>query len=382
MSTPTQHAPSSAESSSPWLPPELVSRILTKLWEAPQTPQERSALLKNITLVNRAWLTLVALITSRDVHISSKRNAHNFLRLLSKTSPIPKADDLFTTERTRFANDACRSITFHVVDGTFSEWPSPLTKEIVAALIMPDPWPSPADDADDAISLVLDKISAPDWHLPNLQHISLRYTDRAFADVFRHLELGPFPPQVTRLSIDYSFSIWHLKFIFSQLWMESSDRDDTRGYVPLPGAGETPRRVVSMIPNLRYLALTSGATTAFVTAILPLCPNVETLEITQPSAVRLEAIGPQVPSALRTLVLRHPGALSWEQLCRWELCLALDSGLFKFPARHGGTSTTTKPRIVVRSGTLDDPVVFMEVRRRCECFDVELVHERDDAWSL
>ncbi|KAI1783478.1 hypothetical protein LXA43DRAFT_1186987 [Ganoderma leucocontextum] len=151
-----QHAPSSTESFSPWLPPELVSRILTKLWEAPQTPQERSALLKNTTLVNRTWLTLVALITSRDVHISSKRNAHTFLRLLSKTSPIPKADDLFTTERTRFANDACRSVTFRVVDGTLSKWPSPLTKEIVAALIMRDPWPSPADDADDAISLVLD----------------------------------------------------------------------------------------------------------------------------------------------------------------------------------------------------------------------------------
>ncbi|KAI1791371.1 hypothetical protein LXA43DRAFT_426540 [Ganoderma leucocontextum] len=351
---------SSAESCSPWIPPELISRILTMLWEAPQTPEERSALLKNITLVNRTWLTLVALIVSRDVHISDKENAYTFLRLLSKSSPRPKADDLFTTEKTRFANEACCSLTFHV-DGKFSRSPSPITQDTFDTKLTPGSWPSPAHDASNAMSLILDMLSALDY-LPNLQHLSFRYTNWGYGDAFDHLELETFPPQVTRLSIDYSFTL-RSEFLCSMLllWMKTRDRD--RAYAP-----RGPRAPVR-IPNLRHLSL-SGVWTAFAIAILQLCPNIETLEIrlTGDTAVQLDELAPLSPT-LRTLVLRHPGVALSRRRMMWlqsNLLTALEEGLFP--------EGSTKPRIVVRWGT-SDPDVFTALMRACTRFNTELVYD-------
>ncbi|KAI1782439.1 hypothetical protein LXA43DRAFT_1144139 [Ganoderma leucocontextum] len=120
---------------------------------------------------------------------------------------------------------------------------------------------------------------------------------------------------------------------------------------------------------IRHLSL-SGVTTVFVVAMLRVCPNVETLEITH--RVQLDALAP-LPPAVRTLVLCHPGiAVSRKTMDSWALFTALDAGLF--PDSEGKKLPV---RIVVRSGT-PDPAAFMELRHSSKHFNAELVYERDD----
>ena len=346
MATSTQTTlPFAKPPSPPWIPPELISLILTKLWDAPQTPQERLALLKNVALVNRTWLPLAACIASYDVHIPSPLSAKGFLRLLPKHQLTQESHDLFTVEANRVADQMCHSITFHA---SRSVPPSQLElSEDPAAVPL---WLGPQnDDALMAVSAVLHRVTAYD-RLPNLRHISLQYTDRSFDDVFEQLDSQTFPPQVTHLSINYSFTISarttfavHLRSIFRR-----------------------ERFIHGTLPNVRHLSL-SGVTTGFMLDLLTVCPNADTLEITHP--VGLVMLG-SLPPSTRTLVLRLPG-IAWSKhtMDSWVLVPALQCGLFR---------RVSKPQIVVRSGT-PDPVALMELRQTCKRFGAQVLYERDDS---
>ncbi|KAI1783476.1 hypothetical protein LXA43DRAFT_1077693 [Ganoderma leucocontextum] len=323
MSTSTQLATSS-ESCSPWIPPELISLILIDLWEAPHTAQDRLALLKNVALVNRTWLTLIARIASRDVHLSKYQKAKVFLRLLPQRSPTQEPGDLFTMEAKQVANHTGQSITFH-------------------------------DNIPMVITIVLYKLSRR-HHLPNLRHISISYTDWEWNDIFLMFFVVGLPRHITHFSLDYSFTAAAAEvplFNFSRaMWAINM-------------------RSCIIVPHLRHLSL-SGVPTAFAVAMLHVCPNVETLEITNPT--ELSTLAP-LPPAVRTLVLRHPGVtLSKGKMASWTLPPALDGGLF--PSGGG----MKPPRIVVRSGT-PEPELFIELRRSCKSFNVDLVYERDDVRS-
>ncbi|KAI1784203.1 hypothetical protein LXA43DRAFT_1186573 [Ganoderma leucocontextum] len=353
MSTSTQLAISSAEQCSPWIPPELISLILVDLWEALEpTPQDRSALLKNIALVNRTWLALIARIASHDVHISNVRNGNAFLRLLPERSPLVRYGtvDLFSMEAHQVAKQLCRSLTFHL-DRSVQPPLSPELEHIRGC--------------DRAVSLVLSTVRTI-YSLPNLRRISLRYTDWGYNYIFRQIQWQwghSFPEQVTHLSLDYSFTataaaraeLRAFDLSVAMRWIYSTSFTGRRA-------------VLAVLPNVQHLSL-SGVPTPFVAAMLHVCPNVETLEITNPT--QLAELAP-LPPAVRTLVLRHPGVTvpSEKTIASWTLSTALEGGLF--PEGEG-----TKPRIVVRSGT-PDPESFIELRRSCKRFDVDLVHERDD----
>ncbi|KAI1796619.1 hypothetical protein LXA43DRAFT_986333 [Ganoderma leucocontextum] len=246
-------------------------------------------------------------------------------------------------EANRVAGEMCRSITFHVAR---SVPPSRLSEDPAAVGL----WLcSQTDDASMAVSTVLDKVTTLDC-LPNLRHVSLRYTDRSYDDAFGQLDAQTFPPQVTHLSIDYSFT--------------ASAMTPFAKYLRSVYEREAAARVT--IPNVRHLSL-SGVTPGFMVDMFRVCPNVETLEITHP--VGLFMLGP-LPPSVRTLVLHDPGvALCREKMRSWALVPALEEGLF----RRG-----RKPRIVVRSGT-PDPIAFMELRRSCKRFDAEVVYECDDS---
>ncbi|KAI1784193.1 hypothetical protein LXA43DRAFT_1125102, partial [Ganoderma leucocontextum] len=171
----------------PWIPPELISLILIDLWEAPHTAQDRLALLKNVALANRTWLTLIARITSRDVHLSKYQKAQAFLRLLPQPSPTPEPGDLFTMEAKRVANHTCQSITFHVDGRIQSSFPEDNMPMVIS------------------ISIVLYEVSVR-HHLPNLRHVSISYTDWEWTDIYLMFFVVELPQHVTHLSLDYSFT--------------------------------------------------------------------------------------------------------------------------------------------------------------------------------
>ncbi len=296
-------------------------------------------MLKNIALVNCTWLTLIAHISSRDVHLSDYRKTRAFLRLLPQRSSEQEPCDLFSMEISRVVNQSCRSLTFHV-DGRIRR-------------------PMPADDAPHAITMTFYDVSVLD-RLPNLRHISISYTDWPLGDIFEQFQIVGFPRQVTHLSLDYSFTAAAAK-------LPPFDPYRVLSWVYISFL----RRRTLSIPNLRRLSL-SRVPPEFAVIMLLVCPNVETLELTHPG--QLFDLAP-LPAAVRTLVLRHPGvALSKRAMSTWRLSEALDIGLFASGA------SMEPPRVIVRSGT-PDPVAFIRLRGTCKRFDVDLVYERDDAFS-
>ena len=358
---------SSAEtrSGSPFFPPELVSFILFKLWEVPQPIRERFALLRNIALVNHTWLTLVARIACQDAHICSSRGANAFLRLLPKRSAGQQAHDLFTIEASRVANEVCRSITFYV-EGNVSESPSTLS--------------GVADDAaPNAISLVLDALSASDsHHLPNVRHISLHYKNCGPGDALGHLERGTFPRQVTSLSVDYVYTVpsdtWLLAVAEHWIWPWVHNRHVARAHQALAGT----RTRAARVPTLRHLSLGSEVTAEVATEFLEACPWLETLELGLAKwySGPLSEI-PLLPASVRTVVLRNSGVawLEWWLMRQGTVHALLVGGLF----RQG--QGTTQPRLVIRSGP-SDHTYFRLLKRDCVQYDVELVYERDDARDI
>ena len=331
MSTSTELVTAAAEPPPPWIPPELIYLIISMLWKAPQTPQVRLAVLRNIVLVSRTWLTLVAGVVSRDVHITNRRNANAFLRLLPRRPPagIHGKADLFSMEAHQVVRQHCHSLTFHVDQGDWIQ---------------------------EAVSTVLNTVTMV-YPLPSLRHISLQYTDMGYSHVLEQIMQGHFPERVTHLSLAHSFA--------DRAKSRPFDRAKTIGWLRFKMRLTRSRRCV-LVPRLTHLSL-SGVPTAFVLTMLNLCPNVETLDITHPEP--LSALTP-LPPPIKTLVLRRPGvALSRKDMTSWDLVPPRDRKLF--------LTRNTKPQIVVRSRT-PDPVAFTELRRDFKRFNAELVYERDD----
>ncbi|KAI8996547.1 hypothetical protein BD414DRAFT_478354 [Trametes punicea] len=328
--------------SPPWLPPELIEQILFELWAAPQSAQERTTLFKTLCRVNHVWLGLFLRVAFRNVHIPCPLFARDFLRLLPERTISQGEADLFTAEATSLVNRLCRSITFHV-DGGASTTGSGTAREPAIKLY------SQTDAAPTAISTVLYMVSTFDY-LPNLRHVALEYTDWGYDDLFDQLRLAIFPPQVTHLSLKYSFSaptLVPLAVYLKSLYTRHRQSHFT-------------------IPTVRHLSL-SGVPTEFVVDMMQICPELDTVEISNPA--RLYVIAP-LPKSVRTLVLRVPGrTLDKEQMHWWMLAAALEGKLFH---------PDTKARIVVRSGT-PDPIAWTETKRYCRRFGAELVYERDES---
>ncbi|KAI0367040.1 hypothetical protein BV20DRAFT_971148 [Pilatotrama ljubarskyi] len=335
------------QKSMPWLPPELVEQILAEAWAAPQHPDERASLFTTLCKVNHIWLGLFLRVALRDVHIPCPLFARDFLRLLPERATSLGEADLFTAEATALVSRLCRSLTFHV-DGSVSR-PG---ESAVGGEVPGEPsikLYSQTDAAPSAISTVLYMVSTFDY-LPNLRHVALHYTDWGYDDLFDQLRLAIFPPEVTHLSLHYSFSAPAL--------------------VPLAVYLKTlytrHHQAHFSISTVRHLSV-SGVPTEFVADMLEICPELETLEVAMPA--RLYVLAP-LPKSVRTLVLNVPGlTLDREHMHWWMLTAAMEGKLFHPEA---------KGRIVVRAGT-PDPVVWTDLKRHCKRFGVELVYERDDS---
>ncbi len=320
MSTSTQPATSTVEYPRfPNIPPELISLILIKLWEAPLSSYERSASWGRIALVSRTWLTLIAPIASRDAHIfQDKWDVNAFLGRIYKYS-IHK--DLFSSEAGRFANEICRFLTIHANGNGSRGGLSGHT---------PDrPWDSKQTHT--ALGSIMYMTQEPFNYLPNLGHILLLYRDWAYDDFLTQSRMIEFPKQVTHLSIDYSFTAPASAPAFESATIQRSPQPCTRRYY-------------EDYMHIRQLSL-SGMTKAFVAFILPLYSNVETLEIASPA--QLGVLAP-LPPTVRTLALCHPGvAVSRETMASWKLDTALDAGLIR-ELRRRGSSSVRAPLTLLR----------------------------------
>ncbi|CDO73268.1 hypothetical protein BN946_scf185008.g30 [Trametes cinnabarina] len=291
----------------PWLPPELIEKILNDLWSRPQRPRQRAALFKTICRVNHMWLGLFLRVALRHVHIPCPLFARDFLRLLPERAASQGAGDLFTEEATALVNKLCRSLTFYV-DGSAS--PSTgsgaghtATRSESAIKLF-----SQTDAAPTAISTVLYMVSTFEY-LPGLRHVSIEYTDWGYDDLFDQLRLAIFPSQVTHLSLKYSFSAPALVPLA----------------VYLKSLYTRHRQPHFSMPTVRYLSM-SGVPTEFVADMLLVCPEVETVEIASPA--RLYVVAP-MPQSVHTLVFVVPGrTLDREQMHWWMLNAALEGKLF------------------------------------------------------
>ncbi|PIL28782.1 hypothetical protein GSI_08826 [Ganoderma sinense ZZ0214-1] len=325
---------------SPCIPPELVSLILIKLWEAPLSSHERSSSLRNISLVNRTWHTLIAPIASSDVHVFSYDNAH----ALSENIYVHcHYRDSFIGDARWLAREMCHCLTFHA-NG------NPLGADLSKAT--PAFWES--FGFNQAIATFMYAVA---WYdrLPNLRHVSIRYTDWVYNDIVLHAEYGCFPRHVTHLSVHHSFS--------APACAPSFDTPIIQKWVR--GRGRHPPTNFGCIRHL----LLSGMPMAFMATLVLMCPKMETLEIAHPSQLAVLTL---LPATLRTLVLCHPGvSVCRETMASWALDTALDAGLFP-------KESDSQRRIVLRSGT-PDPAAFTELRRTCQSFNAELVYERDDS---
>ncbi|KAI0793936.1 hypothetical protein C8Q74DRAFT_1245794 [Fomes fomentarius] len=341
MQAPISHSEVSKPSSIPWFPPELISQILTELWDASQCDEERALLTRTVCLVNRTWLSLFLRISLRDVHLPSPFSADDFLRLLPENAILPGQGNPFSFEASQLANHACRTLTFrldgHVNPGDDGSQNPPAIKVY-----------SDTDPASSALSTVLYMVTTL-GKLPNLRRISLEYIDWGYENIFDQLSTPTLPPQVTHLSAHFAFTTPALAPLATYLKTLFTRRDRPR----------------VTHPNVRRLSL-AGIPMELVADMLQIFPNVETLEIM--SGARLYVLG-TLPPSVRTIVLRHPGMpLEAEEMQWWGLESALEGGLF-LPGAEG--------RIILQSGT-PDPIALTQIKRACKRHRVGLSYERDD----
>lgn len=280
----------------------------------------------------------------RDVHLPSPFGGEDFLRLLPMRSLPGGYPDPFTSEATSIVEAMCRSITFNIDGAT----PAGTTTDTDTDSELTIGYDCESDSPRNALSTLLYMVTTLEY-LPNLRHISLKYTDWGYGDIFEQLEEAVFPPQVTHLSIDYSFSAPEANY-FKSLYRRNC-----------------PARVT--VPTVRHLSL-SGVPPEFIADMLQVCTEVETLEIVGPAC--LYALSP-LPASVRTLILRHPGPrLTSKEMYWWMLAHAMEGGLVRADSRV---------RIVVRSGT-PHPGLFTDLKRCCKSHGAVLVYERDESCSM
>ncbi|KAH9935902.1 uncharacterized protein BXZ73DRAFT_89396 [Epithele typhae] len=320
--------------SAPWLPPELIVTILEDVWASPLTTAERTATFRSASLVNRMWLGLFLRIALRHAYLPPL-DVSTYLSLLPERTNADAHANPFTTEASFLANKICQSLTFDVDGRAPGDEPIGTPGEIKMNFEVDT----------SSISTVLNMVSTLN-HLPNLRHISLRYTNWGYEDAFEQLSISVFPPQVTSLSIEYDACSAHARETYPKSF-----------YTRRPQPWVT-------LPRVRRLAI-AGAPTGFAADMVQVCPEVETVELLRPT--RVDELAP-LPPSVRTLVIRHPHfLLQSEQMLWWKLEDAVADGLF---AARGG-------RVIIRAGT-PDPHLFWDMQRLCRKHHVELVYVRED----
>ena len=245
----------------PWLPPELVERIIGEAWILPLSPKERTTLVNSSYLVNHIWQSLFAKIASKDVHIASLSHVERLFKILSRenwvhSNPHYKHSNL---------DLVCTSLTFTVDAAVYPvRSPRPMTSKM-----------------DLAICDTLHTVTSFNY-LPNLRRLSILHAHWNESEAFDQFRFTTFPPQVTELELAFS---------------------GPGGVVP----------VSVMLPSSKHLqwgsfasvskVIVSGASEDFVRTIVEVCPNVKTLQID--GTPKLPTVVP-LPASVQKLIIKNP----------------------------------------------------------------------------
>lgn len=252
----------------PWLPIEIVERILRTAWLSHMSAKTRTTFMTSSVLVNKTWSAVYAKVYTQNIHITGSASAHQFLKELFNTNPN-RADDSPSN-----MNIHCRSLSFTLDNRT-------VTKPTDALYI-------PKFGDNEKLGMALSKtlyFLHDSNYLRNLRRINIEYANWGMDDVFDHWRFVPFPGHVTELGLVYSCQGK------TTAEMIESARRRYRRHKCEPWSLE----------YIRHLSVT-GTSEGFLEDILKKTPILETLEID--GEISLLHIG-KFPDTLKKLTLRQ-----------------------------------------------------------------------------
>lgn len=216
----------------PRLPVELLTDIITCTWNMPLSSQERLTLTQSCTLVNSTWAGVYALVSARDVYITSATSCARFLRRLNSAQPV----DL-----------TVRSLTVQITapDGNQARRIQPMGAVLVE---------------------LLDRLDVLDI-TPSLSRLAIQYLDARCEDLFRRHGLATLPPSITHLELRCSFTS---AAVAKSVRKNRNRQRSIRWHAPsithlsVFGAGETMTRdMLEACPNTTVLEVDASAAWLF-----------------------------------------------------------------------------------------------------------------------
>lgn len=300
----------------PWLPLELLERIISEAWSSPLSIEERITFITTSTLVNLAWLSAFATVSSRDVYIPSASYADHFMRQMFKADRMYKKYDLGNPEL------HCQSLSF-----TLRSYSRPkIVRDIRVHAAREEALGT-------GLSTTLADLRTTGC-LPNLRRVAIEYIDWGTEDIFTNFRFSHFPTQVTELYLN-----------FTRNWngTEKTKKSTTADYW-------RQERVLWIMPSIRHLTVV-GASAAFVADMLATCPNLETLAVD--GGIRMLS-GCTLPHSVHTLTLRAPSNDHRKGSIE-ELVAGIMAGMLRAEPLSKGTSKR-KLRVVVEWGRIEKSV--------------------------
>ena len=324
----------------PYLPVELIQRILEEAWTSPLTGEEVTSMHTSLPLVSKTFLAIYNRLAFRDVHVATEDYSDRFQPPLSSRTPEKEAyyeaHPLLSIPSPTTINSLCRSITFHIpgLGGYPGKDPIQLYSE--------------NHPMGQALSGTLYQLKRLPW-LPSLRHITIEYTNWGYNDIFDQDRLLDLPLRVSTLELRYLFTANIGKRSIRGLSNRYFGRQRWRsGHYSLPGVREL---------------IVSGDCLDIVVDVAHMCPTLKVLEVDELKGISVLA---PLPPSVHTLVLRGGRGfiLNDDSLQEMQLERALKNKLF---------GSSEHPRIILESASVD-PTVFNYTVNLCQNHDIELIY--------
>lgn len=158
----------------PWLPAEMISKILEQLWGSALSNDDRIIFMTSSLLVNKTWSDIYTRISSEAVHIPCDSYHRHYTRILSSGSSA-----------SAYASSRCRTLSFRLE-----------TQERIPtncdAIVKQPSFPD----------MMSNLLYSDHFTLPNLCRINMEYVHSSFEDLLAKWRVFAFPNRV-HLNVRY-----------------------------------------------------------------------------------------------------------------------------------------------------------------------------------